>query len=157
MNKQAANDYVLDMIPSEEVERVLSQNMCDIEPGFLGFMDVYYHLAQIIPEHFTVVDLGCAYAAQGYLFTEHKAYIGVDSYEGTVCFNAPNSTIHRCTIREFVDGDAKSLNMPETFAICSYVPPWGEDNMALVRSTFRNVFTYYPHGAMKRLLKEVTA
>ena len=134
-------------IPKEQMERVLSQDMCDIDGGFLGFTDVYENLAAIIPKHWTIVDLGCAYAPQSWIFREHKAYIGVDLSDCEK-FHAPNSSFYVCSIAEFLKNHLKEFNQETTFAICSYVPPWGDDNMKLARDNFKNVFTYYPAGEM---------
>lgn len=32
----------------------------------------------------------------------------------------------------------------ELFAICSYVPPWHDDNEELVRRAFKHLFVFYP-------------
>ena len=140
------NNGLLRLLPKDQADRVFNQKMADIEPDFLGFVDIYYHLSKIIPLHFTVVDLGCAYNPQCFYFTEHKEYIAVDSFEDTERFKADNCTIYEMTIKEFILKHILSLNIEETFAICSYVPPWHNDNMELTRKYFKNVFTYYPHG-----------
>ena len=132
------------LMPADQIDRVLMQDMCDIAPEFLGFTDIYLSLAKIIPKYWTVVDLGCAYAPQAIIFREHKAYVGVDASR---CerFHAPNTTHYQMTIAEFLEQHASSFDPDLTFAICSYVPPWyGSDNLKLTRDHFKNVFTYYP-------------
>lgn len=133
------------LIPQEQFDRVLADGMCDIDYEFLGFTDIYESLAYIIPHHWTVVDLGCAYAPQAFLFRNHKAYIGIDQSD---CerFVAPNTTHYRMTIRDFVDAHLSDFSQDTTFAICSYVPPWHDDNRMIARQNFKNVFTYYPAG-----------
>lgn len=119
--------------------------MCDIDGDFMGFTDVYEHLAAIIPKSRIIVDLGCAYAPQAVFFQDHKGYIGVDLAE----FDSPkvqtkNSTYYLMTIREWIEKELPNYDKDELFAICSYVPPWYDDNEKLVRENFRHCFVYYP-------------
>lgn len=136
-------DPILHLMPQDQLARVLESDMCDIAPEFLGFTEVYMRLAEIIPKHWTIVDLGCAYAPQAWLFKDHKAYIGVN-ISGVERFRAPNTIHHTMTIREFIEKHLADFDQETTFAICSYVPPWHDDNMKLAREAFKNVFTYYP-------------
>lgn len=142
-----AADYEIDpaweLLPKDQIDRVLGQEICDIAPEFLGFTRVYFALAGIIPKHWTVVDLGCAYAPQAFIFKDHKAYVGVD-FTVKEQFAAPNTTLYSMSIGEFIAKHAADFDQKRTFAICSYVPPWGDDNMKLARDAFKNVFTYYP-------------
>lgn len=132
------------LMPREQVDRVLGQDQCDIAPEFLGFTGVYLSLATIIPTHWTVVDLGCAYAPQAFIFRDHAAYIGVDISDGER-FCAPNTTHYVMPIANFIEEHGASFDQARTFAICSYVPSWHQsDNMRLARESFQNVFTYYP-------------
>lgn len=144
-----ASKNLFRMLPKDQIDRVLNQKNADIEPEMLGFVHIYEHLSKIIPEHFTVVDLGCDYNAQCFLFPNHKKYIAVDNFNDTERFISDNCKIYKISIARFIKNHLKDLNMKETFAICSYVPPWGDDNMKLVRENFKNVFTYYPHGGYK--------
>ena len=136
-------DPVLPMIPQDQLNRVFGQDMCDIDPEFLGFTDKYLALATIIPKHWTIVDLGCAYAPQAIIFKKHAAYVGVD-IGVRERFSAENTTHYMMTIADFINQHGGDFDQETTFAICSYVPPWGNDNSALARTFFRNVFTYYP-------------
>ncbi len=126
---------------------------CDIFPDFLGFVDIYRALSGIIPRHFTVVDLGCAYAPQSWYFRGHLKYIGVD----IMCkrrFSQPNTEHHNMATGEFVRQFASGLNLDQTFAICSYVPPWGHENsIEIARATFPNVFTYYLSGDASAMVR----
>lgn len=131
------------LLPEDQIARVLNQDMCDIAPEFLGFTDIYFALATIIPKFWTIVDLGCAYAPQAFIFKDHRAYVGVDS--GTrERFSTPNTVHHSATIEDFIAEHLASFDQDTTFAICSYVPPWHGDNQRMVREAFRNVFAYYP-------------
>jgi len=132
------------IMPEDQMHRVFDSDMCDISAEFLGFTNIYLALASIIPKHWTILDLGCAYAPQAIIFKEHKAYVGVDA---SACerFIAPNSTHYTMTTGQFIREHADSYDPERTFAICSYVPNWcGENSRELVRARFKNVFTFYP-------------
>lgn len=146
-------DPIFHLMPDDQLTRVFDQDMVDIDPEFLGFTAIYQSLAAIIPKHWTVVDLGCAYAPQSHLFKDHAAYIGVDLLPKER-FSAANSTFYDMTIKHFIDQHAGRLNKDTTFAICSYVPPWQDDNRALARAAFHNLFVYYPCGGTRPFIKK---
>jgi len=139
------NLELLQKLPKEQVEKVFNQDMCDIAPDFLGFVDIYKSLSEIIPKHFTIIDLGCAYNPQCFFFTEHKQYIAVD-ISNCIKFQASNCIIVEKTIEKFIEEDLYKYDLGKTFAICSYVPPWykNSDNCEMVRKSFYNLFVYYP-------------
>jgi len=150
--KQRPMDPAFHLMPEDQMERVFSQDMCDIDCEFLGFTKVYMALASIIPLHWTVIDLGCAYAPQAFIFQNHKAYIGVD---GSPCerFTAPNTTHYECSAGKFIRNHAHEFDKEQTFAICSYVPNWFAENaIELTRQNFKNVFTFYPSGERQIVL-----
>lgn len=124
-------------------ERLYKSKYCDIDPSFLGFLDVYYHLSKIIPDERIIIDLGCAYGTQAVFFLKHKQYVGVDlgSCEQV---QTPNSIYYNKGIKHFVDNNLLSFKMDELFAICSYVPQWHNDNQAITRENFKHLFVYYP-------------
>lgn len=128
---------------------MFNQERCDIYHDFLGFVDIYTSLSLIIPQHFTVVDLGCAYSPQCFLFDSHKKYVGVDVFSGER-FISSNCEQFVMDILEFCKKYIDSFDVAETFAICSYVPSWSQDNLAVVRSYFTNVFTFYPSNKGNR-------
>ena len=64
------------MIPMKEWARV--EKNAEIYPEFSCFADTYYHLSQIIPKDWVVIDFGAAYNAQSYFFTGHKKFIAVN-------------------------------------------------------------------------------
>lgn len=146
-----AHAELFKLFPAEQIEAVFSQPEVDIDSSFLGFVDVYRNLSRIIPEHFTVIDLGCAYNPQCFFFAGHKEYVAVD-VEQKVRFMSPNCTFYQKTISAFISEDLKRFDLSETFAICSYVPPWYGHDSKVVRETFRNLFVYYPHGGYSPIL-----
>jgi hypothetical protein len=138
-------DHILQLLPQDQFDRVMNQPDCDIEPVFMGFTDIYKSLSGIIPKHWTVVDLGCAYNPLCFYFKEHKKYVAVD---GSDCekFQTENCEVYVMGIGEFIKEHLAKFNLKETFAICSYVPMWGEVDKAIVGKSFPNLFIYYPHG-----------
>lgn len=141
---EAISQYLYEMIPREEWERV--SRSAEIYPDFCCFADTYYHLSQVIPKDYTVIDFGAAYNAQAYFFTKHKKFIAVNPISMTGdngMFKPFNCEIYRLTTGEFL----QKVDYPKekVFAICNYVPNWhGEDSIYLVHKNFRNVYTFYP-------------
>ena len=129
----------------DQIINVFNQdNIIEISPEFLGFLNIYYYLAKIIPINFTVIDFGCGYNAQSFYFINHKKYIGVDFWPNTVRFQAPNTEFHEMLIDEYIHANKTKFIPEQTFAICSYVPNWRTNNKKLVKETFANIFTFYP-------------
>jgi len=135
------------LIPDDEYHEVMSQDMCELDSEFLGFVDVYKNLSRIIPKGSIVIDFGCYLAAQSYFFARHKMYNGVDVVSMRR-FTPPNSVHYTMSIQNFIQ-----IEVPKLFeeydelklcAICSYVPDFQATEM--VRKTFPNVFCYYPCG-----------
>lgn len=132
-------------LPKGQLAKVMNaDSICDIEPSFMGFVRIYKNLSEIIPKHFTIIDLGCAYAPQCFYFKEHHRYIGVDMCDAPR-FSMANTTHFSMSIEDFISSEVSMVSGP-TFAICSYVPPWGGDNRSMVRGAFDSVFVYYPQA-----------
>lgn len=97
------------VIPKEQLERVFSQEWTAAElcQSFLGFVDTYYHLSQIIPLYYTIYDFGCAYNPQSFLFKNHKKYIAVNPTDATfpqeAVFQSPNCEFYAMTTGEFLE------------------------------------------------------
>ena len=138
------------IIPAKQWDEVYNHGMqsADIDGTFLGFLTIYKRISEIIPLHFTVIDFGCAENAQSYYFMGHKRFIAVDFFPDLKPFIATGTEFYHISIAEYIKTNLEKHNLDETFAICSYVPPWGIDNIKLVRESFKNVFTYYPHGGI---------
>ena len=135
------------LIPKQEYQDILSQDMCELEPDFLGFVDVYKSLSELIPKHYIIIDFGCYLAAQSYFFSEHERYIGVDVVDMRR-FTPQNATHYVSSIQDFIANEVPKLfckhNKLMYCAICSYVPDFKATE--LVRETFPNVFCYYLCG-----------
>ena len=59
-------------------------NQLGIEPAFLGFIEDYYHMANLLAGHCKantiIVDVGCAGAFQQVFFRNFPQYIGIDMH-----------------------------------------------------------------------------
>ena len=137
--------YLRLLIPDDEMEEILSQDECELQPDFLGFVNVYEPLSNLIPPNKIVIDFGCYLAAQSYFFQEHKAYIGVDPIK-MKRFEPSNAAHFEMTaqffIRHVLPKFLKEYDIDDFCAICSYVND--REATKLVRETFPNVFCYYP-------------
>ncbi len=137
-------------LPADQIEHVFSGTAsCEIDPEFLGFVGIYKNLSEIIPKHFTVIDLGCAYAPQAFYFEDHKAYIGVDA-GARRRFSADNTTHYTETIQSFI---ARREHEAPCFAICSYVPNWHGFKKSMIGEAFEDCFVFYPKGSPKKALE----
>jgi hypothetical protein len=124
-----------------QLRRILEEGGGDIDGTFVGFTATYRHLAALIPLHFTVVDLGCAYAAQSYYFRRHRKYIGVDGWSETR-ISAPNTQHLTMPIVSYLKERAVHEGSGPVFAICNYVPT----STTELRAAYVNLFVYYPEG-----------
>lgn len=130
---------ILERDHPEQLKMVMDNGgAAELDHSFLGFLDQYYHLSEIIPKDFTVIDLGCAFAPQAYFFQEHKEYIGVD-ISGAIRFTFKNTYNNLCDIDIFCE-QYRGKDNRKIFAICNYVPI----NSQKVREIFQNLFCFYP-------------
>lgn len=136
---------LLDLIPASEVNKILRQYYCELDYEFLGFVNIYKPLSELIPKQHIVIDFGCYLAAQSYFFQNHKQYIGVDGVELNR-FKTENTEHYVGSIQEYIEQEVPKFltkdNNLNYFAICSYVPD--DEATELVRKTFQNVCCYYP-------------
>ena len=125
-------------IGKDEMHRLYSYPECQLEFDFLGFLESYNDLKDIIPKDFTIIDLGCYQALQGYYFKNHKEYIGIDNYVPIIWrFHQNNAKYYYMSIQDFIKEHINELDLSKTFAICSYVPD------IEARTLVRNTFSYY--------------
>lgn len=132
-----------------QTSEVMENAWCEYEPcinGFIGFLSVYDAVRQFVPKSRVIVDLGCYYAAQAWLFDEYEKYVGVDvlGVSGSR-FEPPNAEHYEMSIQKFIEehGDEYA----GAFAICSYVPD--DEAMRLVRETFNDCLVYYPRAILE--------
>lgn len=139
------------LLPDDQKKKVLYQDYCEYDRDFLGFLDVYRPLADLIPKDKIVIDFGCYLAAQAYYFKDHKKYIGVDVLD-MYRFTPPNAEHYIGSIQDYIKKEFHPkgrLDNLDYFAICSYVPD--DDAMELVSRTFINAYIYYPNGSHNRI------
>ena len=142
-NYQKINDKLCkalwDKFPKQS-KKIFAHGSGDIGGDFLGFVDTYYYLAQMIPKDWRVIDFGCSYAPQAYYFQSHREYIGVN-ISSCPKWKFDNGTYFTKSIKDWIENAKKeSFDFNhKTFAICNYVPS-GE--VYLVRQTFFNLFIF---------------
>lgn len=140
------------LIPDDEWKKVMeSGSSAEICSHFLTCGgSTYYNLSKMISKEWTVIDIGCGYNAQSYLFQEHARHIGVAPKHGTrnlhcELFKAPNTELYEMSGQDFIKDVLPTLNldMRAVFAIVNYMPD--DDCAELVRKTFKNLWIYYPY------------
>jgi len=145
--------YIGSLIPDKEWQRVMKSDArteIDINNCCCGFGGrTYYNLSKMIPKDWTVIDFGCAYNPQSYLFTEHAKFVAIEpeilsEYYCYDHFQAPNTDFIFATGQKFIKDILPSMNLDlkRVFAICIFVP--SDECCQMVRETFPNVFTFYP-------------
>ena len=146
--------YIGSLIPDDEWKRVMKSDASaeiDINNCCCGYGGrTYYNLSKMIPKDWTVIDFGCAYNPQSYLFTQHARHIAIeplwlDKDFHFEYFKAPNTELLFMTGQDFIEEGwykTMDLNLDKTFAIVNFVPS-GACNL-MVRETFPNLWCYYP-------------
>ena len=141
------------IIPKEELDRVFKESeeaAGNMDASFLCFEDEYFEAASYIDKDMTIIDLGCAYAPQSYIFKDYTRYIGVDFDFDSAFFNrTENSEFYQMDITDFIKEKFPTLNLDteKCVAIMCAVPPWGKDpdnRNKLVADTFPLHYIYYP-------------
>lgn len=128
----------------EQLDRVMSDPMCELEPSFLGFMETYEKLSYLIPLESIVIDFGCHAAAQAYYFRKHRQYIGVDGYSIEYRFEFSNTLHFQGSIQEYILHHKNTFNQ-NYFAISNYVPQnYSNQTDKLIKDTYQNCYIYYP-------------
>ena len=126
--------------PQEMIKEVLFQDKCELEFTFPGFLDIYESLAKIIPESFTILDLGCYLSAQCWYFRHHVKYVGVD-VTTLKRFSVDNTEHYVGRIEDFLKERAFEFDEDNTFAIYNYV---GISLSPLIAEKFPKCFCYFP-------------
>jgi hypothetical protein len=126
----------------DQLQRVFASEHCDIDPDFLGFVTTYRYLSELIPLHHTVLDIGCAFAPQGFYFRNHARYIGVDGFTPiNDRFHFGNTEHIMSTSQEFFSHVKK---LPRsTFVIANYMSA-SEHIVDEIKLKSHNCFVYYP-------------
>lgn len=135
------------IIPKEKLDYLFehSDAGAELDFTFLGFEDPYKRVLELVPEEYTIIDLGCAYACQSWFFKGYAGYIGVDGwFNDDSVIHTENSRFYFVTIQEFVREVLPTLgvDLEKVFAVCSAVPD--REAKALVKETFPNCLVWYP-------------
>ena len=143
--------YLRWLIPNDEWVRVMNSDASaeiDCNNMTCG-RGTYYYLSRMIPKDWTIIDIGCAYNPQSYLFQNHARHIAIEPVWNDKDFHfeyfkAPNTELLFMTGQEFIQKELPKMNLDldKTFAIVNFVPS-GACNL-MVRETFKNVWAYYP-------------
>lgn len=134
------------MIPQLELDRVFQGTAsAELAMDFLAFEKCYKVASLLIPKSWTILDLGCAYAAQAYYFMHHKKYVAVDhhSEKDYFRFQTDNMEFYNVSIQKFLSTHY-FVDLERIFAICSAVPD--EEAQKLTIETFPNHYVWYPGG-----------
>jgi hypothetical protein len=135
---------------------------CELEPEFMSCgTKIYQTLSEVISLNWTIIDIGCSYAAQAYYFRKHKKYIGIDLNPNIICpdikrinfgsfrFTFENTEHWVKNAMELTEKDFKDFDLSETFAIMNWNPLWAdlkiEDRSLNIRKIFKNLYIHYPH------------
>lgn len=135
------------MIPKEELDRVFKGTAsAELDVDFLGFETPYKVASLVVPKRWTILDLGCGYAAQSYFFTAHKKYIGVDlgGVDFLLRFTTWNTKMYIMRIQEYIVKHHSELDLEHTFALCIAVPD--KEAQEMVIREFPNHYVWYPGG-----------
>lgn len=137
--------YFEKIIPRDQ-RNLIKQPECEISPDFLGFLNVYEGVKDILGKNLNkcvIIDLGCNMAAQCFMFDLAKRYIGVDTLIAKR-FHSKNTEHYQCSIKDFLKNywpGIHSETKENYLAICSYVPLNNEDRF-LVQQSFNNLLMY---------------
>ena len=159
-------------IPDEQYVRVMYQTYCEINPDFLGFIQPYEIVSEMLPKEWTVIDLGCNAAAQCFFFSEHAGYVGVDLLrnkeadpedimsgicDSTLRFESGNTTHYELDIKSFLTEHGDITEKPKTLALCVHVPD--NEAAAFADEKLSNILIYDPEEPvrLKTTLDEKTA
>jgi len=142
--------YLFDIIPKDQIDLVFRGNASmEIYPEFMGFVNIYFYLSKTIPKDWTIIDIGCGYNAQSFLFKDHPKVIAINPFNSDgvdTMFLSPNCEIFKVSGEKFIENELPklNLNLDKTFAILNYVPEWYGGVNEIVRNTFPNLYVFYP-------------
>ena len=146
MSHEIANQILWDGLMADpdykqQALDILHSEGGDIEPDFLGFVEIYYYLSMLIPADRVIYDLGCSTGLQAWFFRNHEKYVGIDLHANSKYqLRTPVSEYHSMSAVDFVH-----VNVIDGvhFAICNYVPNCGRWTEEVI-PCFTDIFVYYP-------------
>ena len=141
---------ILSEVDKKQLNKIFSFPEMELEPDFLGFLEVYQELAKRIPKRFAIVDLGCNHAFQAWLFREHMLYVGVDNgIPAEYRLRTENANHFDMSIQDFLKTHYKNMFINKTVFICSYVP---DIEARKLTAKCRYFYSYYPPDEEKKRL-----
>ena len=160
-------DELIKKLTKSEIDKIFSYEYCEYEYHFLGFLENYYDLKDLIPKDFTVVDVGCYLAIQSEYFKDHKRYIGIEPDVAPFSDANINEHFHKNENSVFIRDTAKGfvtnfsdyakkydLDKDKMFIICSAVPAFEETT--LIEQNFPYIRIAYPGKKTIERLPEIT-
>ena len=144
-------------IPDDQYIRVMYQPYCELSPDFLGFIQQYEIVSEMLPKDWKVIDLGCNAAAQCFFFSDHAGYTGVDiladreadpeeimngKFESTLRFKGENTIHYEADIKNFIHEHAELFREDKTLALCIHVPD--AEAVETACGKLENVIVYDP-------------
>ena len=139
---------ILASIGKEEAKRLFSYDECEVERDYLGFLENYKDLSEILPKDFTIIDIGSYMSFQADYYKGFKHYIGVEPWVPLEFrLRQPNAEYYEQTAQRFIAETlpqliTAGLDLNKTFAICSAVPD--KTTKLLVAKTFKYFRVAYP-------------
>lgn len=149
---------ILASIGKEEAKRLFAYDECEVERDYLGFLENYKDLSEILPKDFTVIDIGCYMAFQADYYKNFKHYIGVEPWVPLEFrLRQPNAEYYKQTAQQFIAETlpkliGAGLDLNKTFAVCSAVPD--EEAKKLVTEAFKYYRIAYPGEADRESFPE---
>lgn len=143
--------YVFSLIPADDWKRVMKSDASAeiFASSLMCGGATYYYLSKMIPKDWTVIDIGCAYNPQSYLFQDHARHIAIepvwnDSDFKFEYFQAPNTELLFMNGQDFILKELPKMDLDKnkTFCILNFVP--SDEVNVLVRQAFKNLYVFYP-------------
>lgn len=134
--------FLIKSIGINEIKRLFAWEEAEVDFEFLGFLDNYKDIPNIVPLDFTIIDVGCYMAFQGDYFKHYKAYIGIDPWTPIEFrLKQPNAKYFLQTMQDFIKKPC-DFNKNKSFVICSGVPDFTLEN--LIAENFPYFRVAYP-------------
>lgn len=137
-------ETLIKSIGHNEIKRLFSYKEAEVDYEFLGFLDNYRDIPNIVPVDFTIVDVGCYMAFQADYFKHYRRYIGIEPF-CPIEFRLiqRNAEYYLQTIQDFVKMPFR-FDIDKSFAVCSGVPDSKGEIKKIIVETFPYFRIAYP-------------
>ena len=138
-------------LTQEDLDAAISHRAVDIEPEFMGFFSNYEDARSRSGDisDKVIVDFGCAYGFQSYLFENAKAYIGVDHVQSHIVGPDNAAWMPGTGIEDAIDMILSEHDPNDCIAIMSGVPDSQGNLTRLVEDAFPNAYIAYPGDTLR--------